>query len=174
MVEKTKFCPIPFEQQPLNEYQALKESWFFSWVFLPLSAYLQKLIWVWLIAWLIGGPIAHNSFSPHRYPGQFFLMASAIALFFLGLVLVRLYLGWFYVRSRLIKPVISYEESGWYDGQMWQKTPEAIAQDQLIVNYQLQPIFAKLHGTFAGLIGLVILGIVAWYFCYQLTYSSPI
>jgi hypothetical protein len=25
-------CPVPTEQQPVNEYQELKESWFFSLV----------------------------------------------------------------------------------------------------------------------------------------------
>jgi hypothetical protein len=32
--------------------------------------------------------------------------------------------GWSYVGDRLLSAVIPYEESGWYDGQMWVKPPE--------------------------------------------------
>lgn len=36
--------------------------------------------------------------------------------------------GWSYVGDRLLSAVIPYEESGWYDGQMWVKPPEVSAQ----------------------------------------------
>lgn len=32
--------------------------------------------------------------------------------------------GWSYVGDRLLSAVIPYEETGWYDGQMWVKPPE--------------------------------------------------
>lgn len=32
--------------------------------------------------------------------------------------------GWSYVGDRLLSAVVPYEESGWYDGQMWVKPPE--------------------------------------------------
>jgi hypothetical protein len=35
-------CPVPQEQRPINEYQELKESWFFSWVTLNWPGYLGK------------------------------------------------------------------------------------------------------------------------------------
>jgi Conserved in the green lineage and diatoms 27 len=127
-------CPVPQEQRPVNEYQELKESWFFSWVTLNWSQYLAKLAWVWGWSCLVSGPVAAASFSPVKYPAQFVLCGAAVV----------------------------YEESGWYDGQSWTKTPEVLLQDQLIVNYQLEPILKRLRQTFYGLVLLLVAGGIIW------------
>jgi hypothetical protein len=155
-------CPVPQEQRPVNEYQELTESWFFSWVTLDWPAYLAKLAWVCGWSCLISGPLASASFAPLKYPAQFVLTSAAGAGFILGLALLRLYLGWFYVRSRLDNPTVVYEESGWYDCQAWPKTPEVLAQDQLIVNYELEPILRRLRQTFYGLTVLMVAGGLIW------------
>lgn len=155
-------CPVPPEQRPINEYQELKESWFFSWVLLEWPRYLGKLLWIWGGSWLIVGPIAAASFPPLKYPGKFILSGGAGACFLLGLVLLRLFLGWYYVRSRLLNTTIVYEESGWYDGQTWTKTPEFIAQDQLILNYQVKPLLGRVQKTIYGLILVSIIGGLIW------------
>lgn len=156
-------CPVPPEQRPLNEYQALKESWFFGWVTLTRWQYITKLIWVWAGAWVVTGPVAAASFAPMKYPGYFLLSSAAGAGFLLGLAVLRLYLGWYYVRDRLYNQIIVYEESGWYDGQSWTKPPEILTQDRLIVTHQIKPIFQRLHRTWA-IIGIFILaGTLSWY-----------
>ena len=144
-------CPVPTEQQPANEYQQLKESWFFSWATLSLSRYLRKLGWVWGWSWIVAGPIAAASFSPQKHPIGFVLCGVAGAGVFVVLILLRLYLGWTYVRDRLQTETVFYEESGWYDGQNWQKPPEVQARDRLIVSYQVSPILQRLKQTFAVL-----------------------
>lgn len=57
-------CPVPEEQQPLNEYQELKESAFFRSAAGDLPQYLKAIGWVWGLAWLVGGPVAAASFVP--------------------------------------------------------------------------------------------------------------
>jgi hypothetical protein len=75
---------------------------------------------------------------------------------------IRLSLGWYYIRSRLLSPRISYEESGWYDGQTWLKTPEFLVQDQLILTHQVQPILTRLRQTYYGIAGLLLGGGLIW------------
>lgn len=157
-------CPVPKEQQPINEYEQLKESWFFGWTDQGWLIYLQKLAWVWAVSWLITGPISAASFPWKKYPGQFFLGGAAGAIFFVALVLLRLYLGWKYVSDRLESQTITYEESGWYDGQSWTKPAEVLTRDRLIVSYQIKPIMSRLQKS-ALAIGLwFLVTAIIWYF----------
>lgn len=146
--------PVPTEQQPLNEYEQLNNSWFFSWVTLKTLPYVRKLIWVWLWGWLVSGPIAAASFPIGKYPLMFILTATGGSLIFVIFTLLQLYLGWSYVSNRLAKEIIFYEESGWYDGQHWQKPPEVLNRDRLVVSYQVKPILQRLKISFATVMGL--------------------
>lgn len=164
MVKSSVICPVPTEQQPVNEYQELKDSWFFGWVTLDWRGYMMKLVWVWAWSWLIAGPIAAASFAPHKHTMQFLVCGAGGAGVFLALTLLRLYLGWFYVRDRLLKETIFYEESGWYDGQTWKKPPEVLMRDRLLVSYQIQPILQRLKQTFGILLLFVFSGGLIWNF----------
>lgn len=165
MLESTlAFCPVPTEQQPLNEYEELKGSTFFKTCTLARQQYITKLAWLWGISWLVAGPVAAASFTPHKYIAQFVLCGSAGASVSVLLVLVRMYLGWSYVKSRLIDSTIFYEESGWYDGQTWTKPEEVLTRDRLIVTYQIQPILHRLQKTFVALALLLVSGIFVWNF----------
>ncbi len=157
-------CPVPIEQQPLNEYQELKGSWFFGWTTLDLRRYIMKLVWVWAWSWVVAGPVAAASFAPQKYLVKFMLCGAAGAGVFLALTVVRLYLGWWYVRDRLLRETIFYEESGWYDGQTWTKPPEVLTRDRLLVSYQVQPILQRLKRTFGILFVLVFGGSLIWNF----------
>lgn len=149
-------CPVPSEQQPLNEYRELSESGFFRWAMLDVAHYSRKLAWVWAWSWVIVGPVAAASFTPVKHPAQFVLIGLIGTCSFVGLAVLRLYLGWSYVHSRLFKETVFYEESGWYDGQTWTKPPEVLAQDRLVVSYQVQPIIKRLQRTF-GVLAIVLL-----------------
>ncbi|MCA1995299.1 MAG: CGLD27 family protein [Coleofasciculus sp. S288] len=157
-------CPVPAEQQPVNEYQELKDSWFFGWVTLDLQGYIRKLVWVWVWSWLITSPVAAASFAPQKYLMKFMLCGTAGAGAFLALTLLWLYLGWRYVRDRLLQETIFYEESGWYDGQTWTKPLEVLTRDRLLVSYQVQPILQRLKRTFGILLVLVFGGSLIWNF----------
>lgn len=164
MESSVSLCPVPVEQQPINQYQELKESWFFSWGTLALQGYIAKLACVWGASWIIAGPLAAASFAPNRHSVQFMLCGAAGAGVFLALTLLRLYLGWSYVRDRLLQETIFYEESGWYDGQTWTKPPEILTRDRLIVSYQIQPILKRLKRTIGLLSILVFSGSIIWNF----------
>lgn len=51
--------------------------------------------------------------------------------------------GWSYVGDRLLSAVIPYEESGWYDGQMWVKPPEV----SLLTLIYIFLFYLKVKGT---------------------------
>ncbi|NMG18559.1 CGLD27 family protein [Brasilonema bromeliae] len=156
-------CPVPTEQQPLNEYEELKSSWLFRDCTLNLREYIAKIAWIWGIWWLVAFPVAAASFSPYKQTAQFILGSLAGASVGVVLVLVRLYLGWSYIRDRLMSPIIFYEESGWYDGQTWMKPEEVVTRDRLVVSYSIKPIISRLQMTFAGLAVLFVAGTIVWH-----------
>lgn len=156
-------CPVPPEQQPLNEYEELKNSWLFRDATLTWRDYLTKIFWIWGWSWLVAGPVAAASFSPQKHTLDFILCGAAAASLGVVLVLVRLYLGWFYVSDRLYSSTIFYEESGWYDGQTWTKPEEVITRDRLIVTYEIKPILQRLQITFAALAVMYLIGTIVWH-----------
>ncbi|HEY9621355.1 MAG TPA: CGLD27 family protein [Crinalium sp.] len=162
MKSSVPVCPVPFEQQPLNEYESLKESWFYSWGTRNLVGYLKPILVLWFLSWAVSAPIAAVSFPWAKYPVQFILSGAAGASLFPMLALLRLYLGWNYVCDRLSSETIFYEESGWYDGQTWTKPAELWERDRLIVSYQIQPILQRLKRTFLSIAGLFLVGLVIW------------
>lgn len=152
----THFCPVPIEQQPLNEYQELKESWFFRWVTFPKFQYGRKLFYVWGISLFLVAPIAAASFPPNKLTIDFVLASILGSALFIGVALLRLYLGWSYIGDRLNKEKIIYEESGWYDGQEWEKPAEVLMRDRLIFTYEVKPILKKLQQS-----GLILLTLIS-------------
>ena len=111
----------------------------------------------------MASPVVATSFNPHKQILQFILCSSAGAGIGVLLALLRLYLGWSYVRDRLVSSVIFYEESGWYDGQTWTKPEEVLNRDRLIVTYQIQPVIQRLQITFLGLAVLFVAGTIVWH-----------
>lgn len=157
-----EFCPVPQEQQPIYEYQQMQDSWFSRWAMLDYFDYGKKLLWVGFWGLILASPIAAASFHPVKYPIQFILSSILGSCFLLTLVLSRLYIGWVYIRDRLNNKQIFYEESGWYDGQIWHKPKTMIERDRLIVAYEITPILQKLQRTFLGIGGLVVVSGLMW------------
>jgi hypothetical protein len=103
---------------------------------------------------LITAPISAASFSPTEATLAFLLASCLGSAFFVGLILIRLYLGWSYIGERLKKTKIIYEESSWYDGQVWEKPLEDYQRDQLIFTYQVRPLLQRLRKS--GLLLLIL------------------
>eukprot|EP00898_Chlorokybus_atmophyticus_P000227 jgi/Chlat1/1204/Chrsp115S01668 len=145
-------CPVPQEQRPVREYEALREAQLFTWATLQLPAYSLRLLAVWAIFFFaVGCPIAGYTFKPTIQPVEFALAGGSSALFIVTVAVLRLYLGWSYVGNRLFSATVEYEETGWYDGQIWVKPPEVLARDRLLGFYQVKPTLERLKLTLVGL-----------------------
>ncbi|MBF2056520.1 MAG: CGLD27 family protein [Cyanobacterium sp. T60_A2020_053] len=158
MNKSSTFCPVPEEQQPVNEYQELSQSGFFRWVALPKWQFLRKLTKVWALSLFLTAPIAAASFPPDEELIRFVIASAMGGGFFVALALIRLYLGWQHIGSRLLKTKIVYEESSWYDGQVWEKPLEIYNRDRLIFNYQVEPLLKRLQKSSLLLLGLMVTG----------------
>jgi hypothetical protein len=106
--------------------------------------------------------MAAASFAPAKYPLPFGLSAAMGALVLPTLVLLQLYVGWSHVGGRLRQTTVPYEESGWYDGQLWVKPEEVSNRDRLIVDYQVQPVLQRIRRTLGAIALLLALGFMAW------------
>jgi len=156
------FCPVPVEQQPVNEYQELTQSWFFQWVTLPKFQFLSKLSGIWFLSLLLTAPISSASFPPQKQIIPFILASALGSGLFVAFALVRLYLGWKYIGDRLKETKIFYEESSWYDGQVWEKPLEIYNRDKLIFNYQVEPILNRLKKSSLLLTSIMIIGLLSF------------
>jgi len=158
-----KNCPVPFEQQPLNEYFALKESNFFSWSidgkkkFFSIIAYISFLLFIACL------PLTISVISFNKYFIKCIILNLGIVSCILLLIFLRLYLGWSYVIKRLLSATVFYEESGWYDGQIWIKTADSLMQDRLIGLYELLPFIKRIKYSFVCVLFLFIVDVIFYY-----------
>jgi Conserved in the green lineage and diatoms 27 len=137
-----KICPVPFDQQPSNEYNHLKNSVTFSDSIINLIDSLKNLILLFILINLL-------LFIPGSYvfiKSSFVIWEAnvAFAALMMAITVVRLYLGWSYVLKRLLSATVFYEESGWYDGQIWIKSADMLIQDRLIGIYDVRPILTRI------------------------------
>lgn len=150
-------CPVPKDQQPLNEYIELKEAFFYRWAKLSRSQYVRVLFLMWLGFAIIFSPVAMSIASPSRHLWQFVCVASIGGSMGLVLPVLLLLSGWSHVKKRLDSPKIFYEESGWYDGQLWEKPEADLAKDRLLVAYEIKPVMTRLQKTLLGITVVLIL-----------------
>ncbi|MGB3203323.1 MAG: CGLD27 family protein [Nodosilinea sp.] len=155
-------CPVPAEQQPINEYQDVRDSWFYGWGSRDLTGYLKPVVVLWVVGWAVAGPLAAASFIPAKHPISFGLSAAMGALVLPMLALLQLYVGWAHVGGRLRQTTVPYEESGWYDGQLWVKPEDVSNRDRLIVDYEVQPVLRRIRHTLGVIALLFALGLITW------------
>lgn len=153
----TEFCPVPAEQQPINEYAQLQTSWFFRGAIAEGKDYGRLVAILGGIGCLLASPIAWASFPLPRSPWGFTIATIAGGLVAILLVTVQWWVGWHHIRQRLEARQVTYEESGWYDGQTWTKPDTLWERDRLIVTYQLLPILRRLRYTVLTLLGGLVL-----------------
>ncbi|KAI7743680.1 hypothetical protein M8C21_004128 [Ambrosia artemisiifolia] len=146
-------CPVPPEQQPINEYQSLSTSSPFSWASGDFVEYCSRLVATGAgFALFVGLPVSwYGSVGVGWEPVQRVLGAVCSGLFAVTVAVVRMYLGWAYVGNRLLSATVEYEETGWYDGQVWVKTAEVLARDRLLGSFTVKPVLNRLKNTLVAL-----------------------
>ncbi len=143
-MNSVSLCPVPKEQRPLKEFCQLKESWFFSWPINSQNKLNEALFKSWLIILPVNILISTGSLTVKDDPVKLLLLSITISFGMPLILLVRQLLGWKYIRERLKSTIIEYEESGWYDGQAWEKPLMWRNQDLLIVQHDINPIINRL------------------------------
>jgi len=62
------------------------------------------------------------------------------------------------VHKRLLSEKVEYEESGWYDGQVWEKPVSWRERDLLLAQHEVRPILGRLGRAMALVTGLMLGG----------------
>ena len=138
-------CPVPINQRPLNEFNSVRNSWIISWPLLEKNIFYKKLMFSWIFFIPISLIISYG--SDYLRNNIFFLTYTSLtaSLMLPILLLSRQWLSWIYIYKRLNSENIEYEESGWYDGQVWEKPIDWRSKDLLIAQYQVKPILNHLR-----------------------------
>ena len=138
-------CPVPLAQRPLNEFNSIRNSWIISWPLLDRSIFYKKLLYSWILVTPISLIISYGSNSLRNNIFDLIFISLTSSLLLPILLLSRQLLSWIYIYRRLNSERIEYEESGWYDGQVWEKPIDWRAKDLLIAQYQVKPILNHLQ-----------------------------
>ena len=149
-------CPVPPNQRPLNEFNSIKKAWIISWPLLEKSIFYRNLIFSWLFITPISLIISYGSDYLKNNIFDLLIISITASIAFPILLLVRQWLSWVYIYKRLNSENIEYEESGWYDGQTWEKPIDWRAKDLLIAQHQIKPILNHLKVIILLLISIII------------------
>jgi hypothetical protein len=152
-------CPVPSEQQPTNEFIELSKSAIFSWPKTKKSL-IFVLIKFWIGTFIIFLVISSGSIYFKSSILKYILLSFFTSLAIPLLISIRLYLGWNHVFKRLNSEKVEYEESGWYDGQVWIKPLVLKEKESLIASIEVKPILKNLIQISSILSILALLGIL--------------
>ena len=152
-------CPVPKEQQPTNEFIELSKSTIFSWPKTKKSL-ITVLIKFWLFAFLLFLVISSGSIYFKTNLLKYTLLSFFSSLSIPLLISIRLYLGWNHIFKRLTSERVEYEESGWYDGQVWLKPIVLKEKESLIASIEVKPILKNLIQVFSIISVLALSGIL--------------
>ena len=138
-------CPVPETQKPINEYIALKENFLTNWTTLRKEKYYKKIINLYIffssISFFFTFP--NISFSGKNF-FNYLIVNLLITNSFLLILFLTLYVNWYQINSRFDVSRLVYEESSWYDTQIWEKPFLLIKNDKLLKTQKIQPIIQRL------------------------------
>jgi hypothetical protein len=141
-------CPIPEEQKPINEYIQKRH----------INSKTARTKWERFVLKKknkTGHHIAFLRLRPSRESSKylnrgleslsfffFFYKFCSLALLQLesSLLSISWNSRWKQIQSRFNNPRLLYEETTWYDGQIWEKVFSIIKNDRLLSTQKIQPI----------------------------------
>ena len=152
-------CPVPKDQQPTNEFIELSKSKIFSW---PKSkkSLILILIKFWMGTFLLFVLISSGSVYFEKNILKYTLLSLFSSLSIPLLIMIRLYLGWNHIFKRLTSEKVEYEESGWYDGQIWIKPLNLKEKESLIATLEVKPILKNLLQVTSVILVILLSGIL--------------
>ena len=159
-MNNASICPVPKDQIPICEYQVLSNSSFSSW---PINGKLflyKKLIQSWIISLPITLFISSGSIELIKSTPILILESASVSLLVPLLLLFRLILNWKYIYKRLYSYQVEYEESGWYDGQIWEKPIDFRTKDLLIAQNDVAPLITTLNQSILIIMSLFTFGLL--------------
>ncbi len=153
-------CPVPPNQRPVNEFNSIRNSWIISWPFLEKNIFYRKLTFSWLFITPVSLIISYGSDHLKNNISELIFVSLTASLIFPIILLIRQWLSWAYIYKRLNSEKIEYEESGWYDGQTWEKPIEWRAKDILIAQHQIKPILNHIEVIMIIIIAVIIVSVL--------------
>lgn len=155
-------CPVPRDQRPASQYAELKDAFVLSWPALGGPAYAARMLGMFGFFYgVVAYPIACGSYDPSTQFTEAAVSAMVGASGATAAMSLNMYNGWSYVRDRLLSATVEYEETGWYDGQVYVKDPEMLARDRLLGTYTVRPIVEMLRKTLIGCGAVAMLSLAA-------------
>ena len=153
-------CPVPQNQRPINEFNSIRNSWIISWPFLERNIFYRKLMFSWLFITPVSLTISYGSDYLKNNIFELIFLSVTASIAFPILILMRQWLSWVYIYKRLNSEKIEYEESGWYDGQTWEKPISWRERDLLIAQHQIKPILNHLEVIIILLISVILFSLL--------------
>ncbi|KAL7468960.1 hypothetical protein ACHAXS_009205, partial [Conticribra weissflogii] len=138
---------VPVEQRPSNEYLNLIRQPTFGWASQESgdSGLAVRLAIIYAAFFgLVCYPISGATWVNEGYLLQKLTASNVGAISVVFLLVLRLYSGWGYIGSRLKSKVIEYEETGWYDGDIEEKSESEKARDLFLYRSNVQPVEDRL------------------------------
>ena len=141
-------CPVPMDQRPSSQLKEVAEGIVSGWGGLDGKSYAVRLtILCGFFFTVIAYPIASETYNPEIQWTEAHVAAMLGSLVAVTAITLTIHNSWDYVRNRLLSATIEYEETGWYDGQVYVKTPEMLAKDRLDGTYVCGPVVERCKRT---------------------------
>ena len=153
------FLSLPLKQIPVNEYRSLRERKFFRWATLKRWKYTTKLLAVWVTGFLFSTLIFATKSSQNLVPSDY-LGSIVIANIFVLLCLVKLYVAWHHIYTRLLINKIDYQILKPQKTVVWQKPKLMQYRDGLVARFQIRPVLQRLQRTITSIFIALILALL--------------